>query len=110
MRIKFSTAEEFLEELTREALAQQVEDGILRLTFQYQQSGQAPLTYMSVVAGAVVRGKIVELHEYVGQTMDIPYPHSGSDKVRARAEAVKAKIETTARDLNLDVRAGMFEP
>jgi hypothetical protein len=109
MRIKFSTADEFLEELTREAVALQVEDNILRLTFRYAQSGQAPLTYMSVVAGAVVRGKLVELHQYVGQTMDIPYPHSGSDKVRERAETIKTKIETIARDLNLDVRAGMFE-
>src|SRR5215510_5064402 len=103
MKIKFSTAEEFLEELTREAVALQVEDKIVRLTFHYTQSGQAPLTSMSVVAGAVVRGKLVELHQYVGQTMDTPYPHSGSDKVRERAEAVKTSIATIARDLHLEV-------
>src|SRR5215831_17693981 len=109
MRIKFSTANEFLEELTREAVALSIAENILRLTLRYTQSGQAPLTFMSVVAGAVVRGKLVELHQHVGQTMDTSYPHSSSDKVRERAEIIRARIATIARDLNLDVRAGMFE-
>jgi hypothetical protein len=110
MRIRFSTSEEFLEELAKEAKAHEVDEDILRLTFHYQQSGQAPLTFMSVVVGAVVRGKIIELHQYIGQTMDTLYPHSASDKVRERAEAIKTKIETQARALDLEVRAGMFAP
>ena len=108
MRVKFSAADEFVQELYQER--GRVEDGILRLTFCYQQSKHAPLTYMSVVAGVIVRGKIIELQQYVGQVIDTPAPHEGSNRVKAKAEIIRANIKVKARDLELEVRAGMFEP
>jgi hypothetical protein len=104
MRIKFSAADEFLAELYEER--GQVEDGILRLTYVQQQAKGAPYLHLSMYAGAVVRGKIVELRQYLGDLWRM----SRDDEIKEHAEAIKAKIIEKARELNLAVRAGMFEP
>jgi hypothetical protein len=113
MKIKFSSADEFLAELTKECTSSSgpyaIDDQILRLTYSYRQDPHVPLRYLSVVAGVVIRGKIVELHQYVGELMDVPH-NEGSTKVKARAEIIRANIEATARELHLEVRAGIFEP
>jgi hypothetical protein len=106
MRVKFSTADEFLQELYEER--GQVEDGILRLTFLHQQDTKLGLDSLSVYAGVIVRGKIVELRQFIGQLW-----HTGNTEqdaqIRARAEMIRANIEAKARDLALEIRAGMFE-
>lgn len=105
MRVKFSTVDEFLEELTKEASSLQVEDGIVRLTYVQQQAKGAPYILLSVYAGAVIRGKIVELRQYVGDLWRMPQ----DTDLKATAETIKAKIIEKARDLDLEVRAGIFE-
>ena len=111
MRVKFSTADEFLAELSKECASSAgpyaIDDQILRLTYSYRQDRHIPLAYLSVVAGVVIRGKIVELQQYVGQFMA---DHESSLAVKAKAAIIMAKIDATARELNLKVRAGMFEP
>jgi hypothetical protein len=113
VKVKFSTADEFLAELTKECTSSSgpytIDDQILRLTYSYRQDPHAPLRYLSVVAGVVIRGKIVELHQYVGELMEID-EHQGSIRIKARAEQIRAAVEAKARELNLEVRAGMFEP
>jgi len=104
MRIKFSTADEFLAELHEER--GQVEDGILRLTYVQQQAKGAPYMHLSIYAGAVIRGKIVELRQYLGDLWRM----SRDEEIKENAEAIKSKIITKAHDLNLAVRTGMFEP
>jgi hypothetical protein len=42
--------------------------------------------------------------------MDTPAAHEASDRVKAKAEIIRANIEAKARDLDLEIRAGMFEP
>ncbi len=54
----------------------------------------------------MIRGKIVELRQYIGDLWRM----SRDEEIKEKAEAIKSKIVTKARDLNLDVRAGMFEP
>jgi hypothetical protein len=114
MRVKFSTADEFLEELTKECTGTAgpyaIDDKIVRLTFRYQQTKTMPIVHMSIIAGAVVRGKIIELNQYIDQIMDAPAAHEASDRVKAKAEIIRANIEAKARDLHLEIRAGMFEP
>ena len=60
MKIKFTSADEFLEELTKECASSSglyaIEDQILRLTYTYKQEPHMPLAHLSVVAGVVVRG------------------------------------------------------
>jgi hypothetical protein len=85
-------------------------DQLLRLTYAYKQDPHIPLAYLSVVAGVVIRGKVLELHQYVGEIMTGPTQHEGSTRVKAKAESIRANIAAKARELQLDVRAGMFEP
>jgi hypothetical protein len=87
-----------------------IEDQILRLTYSYRQDPHVPLQYLSVIAGVVIRGKIVELHQYVGEMMGDPASHEGSRNVKGRAEQIRAAVEAKAHELQLEVRAGMFEP
>ena len=112
MKICFSQIDEFLAELTKECSSTSgpyaIEDQILRLTFHYQDTRYHPLKHLRVIAGVVVRGKLIELNQYVGPLMDTPYVDETSARVRARAETIRANIEATARDLNLEVRTGMF--
>jgi hypothetical protein len=110
VKVKFSTADEFLAELTKEAKLNEVDDSILRLTYSYRQDRHIPLAYLSVVAGVVIRGKIVELNQYVGEVMTGAERHDGSSRVKAKAEIIRVNIEAKARELNLEIRAGMFEP
>jgi hypothetical protein len=114
MKVKFSTADEFLKELEKECSSSSgsfaIDDQILRLTYSYRQDPHVPVQYLSVVAGVVIRGKIVELHQYVGQMMADPAIHEASRNVKGRAEAIRAAVEAKSRELQLDVRAGMFEP
>jgi hypothetical protein len=42
--------------------------------------------------------------------MDTSAAHEASDRVKAKAEIIRAHIEAKARDLDLEIRAGMFEP
>jgi hypothetical protein len=113
MRVKLSTVDEFLDELTKECSGPSgpyaIDDQILRFTYAYRHDSQLSLKYLSVVAGVVVRGKIVELNQYVGQVVDM-LEHEGSRRVKGHAAMILANIEAKARELQLDVRAGMFEP
>ena len=104
MRVKFSTADEFLAELTKECASSSgpyaIDDQILRLTYSYRQDPHVPLRYLSVVAGVVIRGKIVELHQYVGEFM---IDHESS-------LAVKAEQRFSCRKLMQSPRAKFRSP
>ena len=114
MKVKFSTVDELLTELSQECSSASgpyaIDDNILRLTYSYRQDPHVPLRYLSVVAGVVIRGKVVELQQYVGEIMGDPAIHEASRQVKSRAEALRTAIERKARDLQFDVRADMFEP
>jgi hypothetical protein len=111
MRVHFSVVEEFLEELRHEHT--EVEDAIVRVTFRYEQSPQVPFVYhMSVVAGFLVRGKLIELKQSCGDITKPPGEHDA--KTRARAEQIAGQIENVLSTLNRDgcafaLRRGVFE-
>ncbi len=107
MKVRFRVVEEFLAEL--EAEQNHVEDSIVRLTFQYEQSKQVPFLYhMSVVAGFAVRGKLVYLKQVCGDLMQ-GQDTEGNYKTKQKAEAIAAQVEEKGQALNLFVRRGMFE-
>ena len=83
--------------------------GLWAMAHEHRQDPHVPLRYLSVVA-VVIRGKIVELHQYVGEIMGDPTNHEASRNVKGRAEAIRDAVEAKACELQLDVRAGMFEP
>ncbi len=111
MKVIFSVVEEFLNELRHEQ--KEVEDSIVRLTYRYEQSKEVPfLFYMSVVAGFMVRGKLIELKQQGGDAMKPPSELDA--KTRARAEQIAQQIENYLTTLNRDgmgfaLRRGVFE-
>lgn len=107
MKVRFSVVEEFLAELDAEQ--NYIEDSIVRLTYQYEQSTSAPFIFhMSVMAGAIVRGKLVYLKQACG---DVWQGQGAAPDTQAkdRAAEIAAQIEAKAAALNLSVRHGVFE-
>ena len=111
MKVQFSVVGEFLEEIEQDAA--QVEDGIVRVARQYQQTQTPPLMHLYVVAGVVVKSKVVELRQYCGQVFDAK-PDEHTREVNAKPEAFAQEVidRVTAAGLQLgfDVRKGYFEP
>jgi hypothetical protein len=109
MKVKFSRVDEFLEELRLEANEGNVADSIVRLTCRYQQAKDFPhLQHVSVIAGVLVRGKLVELQKFCGIVADFPNDPE-SEKTRDRAQAAITQIQQAAQELTLSVRKGVFE-
>src|SRR5262245_4942634 len=107
MRVTFSSVEEFVAELALDAHL--VEDGIVRVTLRYQPVPDAPLVALSVVAGVVISGKIVEVHHQIGNCFWPPA--TDQDKtLQTTAREVRDRIVSTVRELNISVRAGVFAP
>ena len=107
MRVKCSVVEEFLAELALDAHL--VEEGIVRVTLRYQHLKDAPLVDLSVVAGVVVGGKIVELRHQIGSCFWPP--STEQDKtLQTKAREVRDRLVVKAQELHLVVRAGVFAP
>ena len=113
MIVRFSVVEEFLDELRHEQ--KEVEDRIVRVTFRYEQSKEVPfLFYMSVVAGFIVRGTLIELKQPCGDVLKEPPATEGNARTRAKAEQIAQQIENVIVALNRDgmgfaLRRGVFE-
>ena len=105
--VRFSVVEEFLAELAAEP--QEVEDRIVRLTFNYAQSTQVQFVYhLSVVAGFLAHGKLVSLRH----ACDDVWQGHGSDqgeKAKAKAESIAHQVEERVQTLTLVIRRGAFE-
>jgi hypothetical protein len=106
-KVRFSVVEEFLAELAAEP--QEVEDRIVRLTFNYQQSTQVPFVYhLSVVAGFLAHGKLVYLKHACGDVWQGEQIDKG-EQAKVKAERIAQQIEEHAQALTLMVRRGIFE-
>ncbi len=107
MKVHFSVVEEFLDELRYEQC--EVEDEIVRLTFNYEQmKGMSSVYHMSVIAGFVVRGKLVYLKQPCGDVWKAE-GNETSVKVRQRADDIAQQIEAHVEGMNLALRRGVFE-
>ena len=107
MRVTFSVVEEFLAELALDAHL--VEEGIVRVTLRYQHVKDAPLVDLSVVAGVVVGGKIVEVRQQIGSCFWPPSTEQ-DNTLQTKAREVRNRLVVKAQELNLIVRAGVFAP
>jgi hypothetical protein len=115
MRVHFSTVEEWLEELRHECTGSEgsfaIEDQIVRATYRYEQSKDITFLYsMSVVAGFVVRGKLVELKQPCGDVLNgaPPQPETNS-QTKKYAEQIMVRIEQIVSTYQLALRRGVFE-
>ena len=107
MRVTFSSVEEFLAELALNAPV--VEEGIVRVTLRYQPLQDAPLVALSVIAGVVVSGTIIELRQLIGNCF-WPLSTEQDKIIQTKAREVRNRIVVKAEELNLSVRAGGFAP
>src|SRR5262245_61738422 len=107
MRVTFSSVEEFLAELALDAHL--VEDGIVRVTLRYQPVKEAPVVDLSVVAGGVINGKVVEVHHQIGSCFWPPATEQ-EQTLQTTAREVRDRIVCTVQQLNLTVRAGVVAP
>lgn len=107
MKVHFSVVEELLDELRHEQ--HDVEDGIVRLTFHYEQSMQVQFIYhVSVIAGFVVRGKLIYLKQACGDVWQGEQVDKGQ-KSKEMAERIAQQIEAPVQQMGLALRRGMFE-
>ena len=108
MRVRFHAVHEFLDELAQDAHL--IEEGIIRVTQHYQPLEMKPLMLLSVHAGVIVHGKIVELHQAIGHVWQPPAGGQDDAKVRQKAQDICAQVEAKASTLGLTIRRGMFHP
>ena len=101
MRVVFTRAEEFLEELEREH--ELVERKIVRMCHLIERKRDLPIFTLSIAAGIVVLGQLIELKEFVGEVFE-------ASEMPTRAPVILEKLKTKAEALGLDIRAGRFEP
>ena len=107
MRVTFSSVEEFLAELALNAPV--VEEGIVRVTLRYQPLPDAPLVALSVVAGVVGGGTIIEVRHQIGNCFWPPSTEQ-DNTLQTKAREVRNRLVVKAQELNLIVRAGVFAP
>jgi len=102
--IKFNYPDEFIEELKKEPLAKPV----VRLTNLRRQNEKTfPLASLTVVATAkAADGDIIRMDHYSGSL----WGHNQEDeKTWEHAKAIGDQIRKACEELNLEVRAGIYE-
>ncbi len=102
--IRFNYPDEYIEELKKESL----EKPIVRLTnLQRPIEKVAPLRSLSVVSTAkAATGDIIRLEHYCGQLWGLG---KEDKRIWERAEAIHEEIKKACQDLDLEVRAGIYE-
>jgi hypothetical protein len=111
LRARFTSPAEFVAELRR--LPPDLEP-VVRLTYRWTADPEGlPIRHLSVVAGYVRhtgRGSFVleELVHYAGQVWP-GLDHEGSERTKERARRAHEAVEQAARELGLDVCAGVYE-
>lgn len=106
IRVKFNDVEEFLEEMGAHPKGA-FEDGLVRVTQRTAQGGSLPLRHVSVVASAVIHGRLFVLERYVGQLFGIG--SEGDARTRKDAEAIVDRLCAGCAALGLATRPGVFE-
>ena len=106
MRVRFSDFEDFVQELAQDAHL--VEEGIIRITLNLHPLETKPVMLLSVHAGVIVHGKVVELHQPIGHVWQPPAGGQEDAEVRTRAMDICARVEAHARTLGLTIRRGVF--
>lgn len=108
MKVRCSVVSEFMQELETEK--EFIAEKILRMSLLYQQVRDLPVVQLFVVAGCVIRGKIVELRQDCGH-MFAPCP--GTERHVTNEERLAERLQDTLRQeaaqLGLTMRGGILE-
>ena len=105
MIVKFNSANEFVDELQKEKLAKPV----VRLTYLRKANvNMAPLNNLYIVATAkAADGDLIKLENYCGELWADGGP--GNEKTREDSETVYSYIKEACKELQLEVRNGVWE-
>jgi hypothetical protein len=104
--VRFNDPEEYLAELGHDC--ERIDRGIVRLTQSVNPIAQPPIRHLSVVATARVGDTVVRLECFCGELWGKEFPQDA--ETVASAKAVMKRIEEACQALELEVRAGIFEP
>jgi len=102
MTVKFNATEEYLEELTKNIDRMPVK--ILRITKRARLVPGAER--MFITATHRLEDEIIRLDRYIGELVGIKAEDAPTYR---KADAVMNALEQKAKDLGLEVRAGMYE-
>lgn len=103
MKVTFNRAVEFLDEIEREK-GRDIEGKIVRCCYLTETRPDITILRVFVVAGAIVRGILIELKQMGGDIFD------SSGEVPEPARKIAEEITAKAKAMGLDVRGGRFEP
>jgi hypothetical protein len=101
--LRFNSPEEFAEELRKGPPA----DKILRVTKQFEVSNMHPTIRLVSVIGTFLNrdGQILRLQTYCGDYWGKEF----GDKALTKAEKIMCELSELGRELNLEIRAGVYE-
>ena len=110
MKVVFNVVNEFVEELRLEAQdPEAITERVLCLTNLYQGVKELPsLQSLTVVAGIVVRGTLLELRYYCGDVMHGAPEWPSNKDARVKAKETVDWLKSEAVQLRLTVRKGMY--
>lgn len=109
MIIKFNDTGEFIEELKAESVIRPVDThAVLRLTNEQRTTPSLPgVSNLSVIATFKNHeGDIIRLERYVGELWGL----DRDDKLYEKVQEIHKLMTDVCRDLNIEVRAGVFMP
>lgn len=100
--VGFNDLDEYLAELTKDR--GRIERQILRITVRRRYG--APFVTVTVVATAVIGGRVVKLERLVGEAFA---GDERADGLAAKTKAILDRLTEAGASLGLDVRAGVYE-
>jgi len=108
MIVKFTSPEEFCQEIEKDANAKAIGRGIVRCTIRHATSRLSPMIlHVDAIATYSVGGQIIKLDHYCG---DIWQLNTDDDKkVFDKAKACLSSVEEKCKALDLQVRSGILE-
>jgi hypothetical protein len=106
--VRFNSEGEFIDELKAGPPCEK----IVRVTKSFELSQTLPIQNITVLATAVRDGRVIRLSRYVGQRFANRFANHEDEvsrRVDETAEKIMAEIEAAAKELGLEVRAGVYE-
>lgn len=105
-KVHFYHVDEFLEELSKDV--SKIDRKIVRTTYRQKSSSITPnIKQLSVSAGTVIDGYLIELNVVVGELWGHRSEHE--DAVMTKADEILKRVEAFCVDHGLGVRAGSFD-
>ena len=109
IRVKFSLAEEFLDELRKDGATGDISRNIVRATAEYVANNMTPMIKMVFIVATYRCGdEVIELRRLCGDHW-VDVETAGNDETMKKYELYLAQVEEFCNRHGLDLRAGIYE-